>query len=151
MKAVVQRVNRARLEAVHGDGRRAEVETGPGLVVLAAVVEGDTERDREWMAEKLANLRIFTDDAGKMNLSVLDVRGEVLLVSNFTVAGDTRKGRRPSFDGAMRPPEAEAAFDALVEAVRARGVPVRTGVFGAHMHVEIHNDGPITLVVDSRA
>ncbi len=147
MRAVVQRVDAATLEV--GDEMVAQI--GAGLVVLAAVEEGDTERDRGWMAEKLANLRVFTDEGGKMNLSLLDVGGEMLLVSNFTVAGDTRKGRRPSFTAAMRPPEAERAFDALAGAVRARGVPVQTGVFGAHMHVTIQNDGPVTLIVDSRA
>jgi D-tyrosyl-tRNA(Tyr) deacylase len=147
VRAVVQRVDAATLEV--GDEMVAQI--GAGLVVLAAVEEGDTERDRGWMAEKLANLRVFTDEGGKMNLSLLDVGGEMLLVSNFTVAGDTRKGRRPSFTAAMRPPEAERAFDALAGAVRARGVPVQTGVFGAHMHVTIQNDGPVTLIVDSRA
>lgn len=146
MKAVIQRVGSATLEV---DGAVVSL-IGRGLVVLAAVEEGDTGRDREWMAEKLANLRVFTDDAGKMNLSLLDVRGEMLLVSNFTVAGGTRKGRRPAFGRAMKPPRAEEEFGALVEAVRSRGVPVRTGVFGAHMHLSLVNDGPVTLVVDSR-
>ena len=147
MKAIVQRVNGATLSV----DDRCVSEIGPGLVVLAAVLEGDTDRDRDWMADKLANLRVFSDDEGKMNLSLLDTRGDMLLVSNFTVAGETAKGRRPSFTLAMKPPEAESAFDALVVAVRARGVPVRTGVFGAHMHVHIENDGPVTLIVDSRA
>lgn len=147
MKAVVQRVNAATLEV---DDRPVS-QIGPGLVVLAAVEEHDTDRDRDWMADKLANLRVFTDAEGKMNLSILDTRGQMLLVSNFTVAGDTRKGRRPSFVSAMKPPEAEHAFDRLVAAVRALGVPVQTGVFGAHMHVAIHNDGPVTLVLDSKA
>ena len=147
MKAIVQRVNSATLSV---DDRTAS-EIGPGLVVLAAVLEGDTPRDRDWMANKLANLRIFSDEDGKMNRSLLDTRGDMLLVSNFTVAGETAKGRRPSFTLAMKPPEAETAFDALAEAVRAQGVPVQTGVFGAHMHVHIQNDGPVTLIVDSRA
>lgn len=147
MKAVVQRVNAASL-SVEG---RVVSEIRRGLVVLAAVEQGDTDRDRDWTADKLVNLRVFPDDEGKMNRSLLDVAGEMLLVSNFTVAGDTRKGRRPSYTGAMAPPEAESAFDALVEAVRARAVPVRTGVFGAHMHVTIENDGPVTLIIDSRA
>lgn len=146
MKAIVQRVNAATLKV--DDQTVSEI--GPGLVVLAAVEEGDTSRDRDWMAEKLANLRIFHDDEGKMNRSLLDSGGQMLLVSNFTVAGETRKGRRPSFTAAMKPPEAERAFDELVEGVRTLGVPVQTGVFGAHMHVTIHNDGPVTLIVDSR-
>lgn len=147
MKSVVQRVNSATLEV----DDRVVVAIGSGLVVLAAVEEGDTDRDRDWMADKLANLRVFTDENGKMNLSVLDTAGEMLLVSNFTVAGDTRKGRRPSYTAAMSPPEAERAFDRLVEAVRALGVPVQTGLFGAHMHVAIQNDGPVALILDSRA
>jgi D-aminoacyl-tRNA deacylase len=147
VKAVVQRVNGATLET---EGR-APVGIGSGLVVLAALVEGDTEHDREWMADKLAHLRIFPDDAGRMNRSVVEVAGSVLLVSNFTVAGDARRGRRPSFAGAMDPSRAREAFDALVGAVRSRGVEVRTGHFGEHMHVTIRNDGPVTLVLDSRA
>jgi D-tyrosyl-tRNA(Tyr) deacylase len=147
MKAVVQRVSSASLQI---DGSLVS-RIGGGLLVLAAVEEGDTDGDRDWMAEKLANLRVFADEAGKMNRSVRELGGEMLLVSNFTVAGDARKGRRPSFDHAMKPPAAEAAFDSLAEAVRARGVPVLTGVFGAHMHVTLVNDGPVTLVLDSRA
>ncbi|MCL4741548.1 MAG: D-tyrosyl-tRNA(Tyr) deacylase [Phycisphaerales bacterium] len=147
MKCVVQRVSGASLDA---DGAPRAV-IGAGLVVLVAVVEGDAERDLDWTADKVARLRVFEDDAGKMNLSLLDTGGEVLLVPNFTVAGDARKGRRPSFDGAMRPPEAAAAFDALADALRGRGVRVETGVFGAHMQVRLVNDGPVTLVLDSRA
>ena len=147
MKAIVQRVNAASLRV----DERAVSEIGPGLVVLAAIVDDDTDRDRDWMADKLVNLRIFSDDEGKMNRSLLETGGQMLLVSNFTVAGATGKGRRPSFAAAMKPPQAEASFDALVGAVRARGVPVDTGVFGAHMHVAIHNDGPVTLIVDSRS
>lgn len=147
MRAVVQRVNGAALEVEGCEVSRI----GPGLVVLAAIVEGDSERDRAWMAEKLVNLRIFSDSEGKMNRSLLDTGGEMLLVSNFTVAGDTRRGRRPSYDLAMRPPEAEREFDALAGGIRAYIGTVRTGVFGAHMHVRIENDGPVTLIVDSRA
>jgi D-tyrosyl-tRNA(Tyr) deacylase len=146
MRAVVQRVSGASLAV---DGRNV-ARIGTGLVVLAAVETDDTARDRSWMAEKLVYLRVFADDDGRMNRSLLDVGGEMLLVSNFTVAGDTRKGRRPSYDGAMRPPEAEREFDALVAAVRDLGSAAQTGVFGAHMHVRIDNDGPVTLVIDSR-
>lgn len=147
MRCVIQRVSEASLDA---DGT-PHAAIGAGLVVLVAVVEGDTERDRDWTAEKVAHLRVFEDDAGKMNRSALEVGAGVLLVPNFTLAGDARKGRRPSFDAAMRPPGAAAAFDALADALRARGVPVRTGVFGAHMQVRLVNDGPVTLVLDSRA
>ena len=146
MRAVVQRVSGASVESA-GAGRAM---LGPGLMVLAAVMEGDGAEDREWMSEKLVHLRIFPDADGKMNRSLLDIHGEMLLVSNFTVGGDARSGRRPSFDRAMRPPAAREAFDALVSAVRGLGVPVRTGEFGAHMMVEIRNDGPVTIVLDSR-
>lgn len=145
MRAVVQRVSCA---AVEVDG----VVCGSirwGLLVLAAVEAGDAEAEREWMADKLVHLRIFPDKDEKMNCSLLDTRGKMLLISNFTVAGDAQKGRRPSFDGAMKPPEAAAAFDALADAVRARGVHVETGVFGAHMRVSIENDGPVTIVLES--
>jgi D-tyrosyl-tRNA(Tyr) deacylase len=147
MRAVVQRVTRAAvtIDVVEVAG------IARGLAVLACVEEGDTPSQRTWMADKLANLRIFPDDAGKMNLSLLDIKGEMLLVSNFTVAGDCRSGRRPGFDRAMKPPRAKEEFDALVEAVRALGVPVRTGVFAADIRVTIENDGPVTLVVESGA
>lgn len=146
MRAIVQRVNHARL-TVEGE---TVAEIGPGLVVLAGIYADDTERDRTFVAEKTANLRVFQDDVGKMNLSVLDVGGEVLLVPNFTVAGSTRKGRRPSFDRAMAPEQSRSEFDRLAADLASQGVPVKTGVFGAHMHVLLENDGPVTLVIDSR-
>ena len=145
VRTVVQRVNGAVLTA---DGaERARI--GPGLVVLAGLEAGDTDRDIVWTAHKLAQLRIFGDDDGKMNRSVLDIGGAVLLVPNFTLAGDCRKGRRPSFDRAMQPGEAGPRFEKLAETLRAEGCAVQTGVFGAHMHVELVNDGPVTLVLDS--
>jgi len=128
-------------------GERARI--GAGLVVLAGLEAGDTERDIAWIAHKLAQLRIFRDDEGKMNRSVLEVGGAVLLVPNFTLAGDCRKGRRPSFDRAMPPDEAEPAFETLADALRGEGCLVQIGVFGAHMHVELVNDGPVTFVLDS--
>ncbi len=149
MKAVVQRVSRASVE-VRG---RVAGEIDRGLCVLVGLEAGDTDADRAWMADKLANLRIFEDDQGKMNLSVQQVAGAgLLLVPNFTVAGDARKGRRPSFDKAMPPAQAEPEFAALIDAVRAAasGVTVQSGVFRAHMHVEINNDGPVTILLDSR-
>ncbi len=148
MKAVVQRVSRASVEV---EGRVAG-EIGRGLCVLVGLEAGDTEADRAWMADKIANLRIFEDGEGKMNLSLGQAAGGILMVPNFTVAGDARKGRRPSFDKAMRPAEAEPEFGALVEAVTAAavGVIVEKGVFRAHMRVEIINDGPVTIVLDSR-
>jgi len=152
MRAVVQRVSGAVLGLVDESGAVSEhARIGAGLVALLGIEKEDAEADREWMVSKLAGLRIFEDDQGKMNLSVLEVgSGEVLLVPNFTVAGDARKGRRPSFDHAMRPPEAERAFDAVARALADQGVAVKTGVFGAHMRVSIENDGPVTIVVDSR-
>jgi D-aminoacyl-tRNA deacylase len=146
MKAVVQRVSEA---AVEVDGREV-AKIGPGLLVLVGIEAADTEVDRAWMADKLPNLRIFEDAAGKMNRSVLDVGGAILLVPNFTVAGDARKGRRPSFDNAMRPELSEPEFASLAAAVAAPGVCVETGVFRAHMRVSLVNDGPVTILLDSR-
>lgn len=120
-------------------------------MVLVGVGRADGSRDVAWMAEKLAGLRVFQDDEGRMNLSVEEVGGSLLLVSQFTLHGDCRKGRRPSFNRAGDPAVAEGLFDALVARLRGRGLPVETGVFGAMMDVELVNDGPVTLVVDSPA
>lgn len=147
MKAVVQRVTRA---SVTIDGRIIAA-IDAGLLVLAAVEMGDTDDDLRWCADKIPHLRIFPDVDGRMNRSVIEAGGRVLLVSNFTVAGDCRRGRRPSFDAAMKPPEAEGMFERFVEMVRSRGVLVQTGVFGAMMEIELVNDGPVTLVIDSNA
>lgn len=147
MKAVVQRVTRASVEI---DGRVVAA-IDAGLLVLAAVEADDTDEDLRWCAEKVTNLRVFPDGEGRMNRSVIDTGGSVLLVSNFTVAGDCRRGRRPSFDAAMKPPEAERMFEQLVEMVRSGGVRVQTGVFGAMMGIELVNDGPVTLVIDSKS
>lgn len=146
MRAVVQRVSRA---SVSCQGVTRSIHRG--LAVLVGIYETDTERDRLWMADKLPTLRIFNDDAGKMNLSTIDLHASILLVPNFTVAGDARKGRRPSFDGAMRPERAAQEFDQLASDLRARGVPLESGFFGGDMLVEISNDGPVTIILDSRA
>ncbi|MBX3406709.1 MAG: D-tyrosyl-tRNA(Tyr) deacylase [Phycisphaeraceae bacterium] len=147
MRAVVQRVSRAMLTV---DGRDvASFDAPGGLVVLAGLEERDTADDRRWMAEKISNLRVFADEQGRMNLSVLDVGGSVLMVPNFTVAGDATRGRRPSFDNAMQPPRAAEEFALLVAAVRTHCPRVCEGVFGAHMHVELVNDGPVTIVLHS--
>lgn len=152
MKAVVQRVSSARVESrLVPTDQPAVRSIGPGLLVLVGIEKGDTPADRDYLADKLVNLRIFEDDSGKMNRSVLDTKGSVLLVPNFTLAGDCRKGRRPSFDSAMPPAEASPEFDRLAERIRSLGVPVETGVFRAHMLVSLVNDGPVTLLVDSRA
>lgn len=146
MKALLQRVSGA-LVSVAGEtvGR-----IGRGLVVFVGVAGGDTERDAEYLAQKTVSLRIFADEAGKFNLSALDVRGELLIVSQFTLLADTRKGRRPSFVEAAPPAQAEALFERFVEQAGESGLKVETGRFQEHMQVEIHNDGPVTILLDSR-
>jgi len=121
---------------------------GPGLVVLLGVKTGDTEAEARWLANKIANLRIFSDQEGKFNLSALDVGGEALVVSQFTLYGDARKGRRPSFIEAAPPEVAEPLVEKFVEFLRAKGLKVETGRFGAIMLVEIHNDGPVTIILE---
>lgn len=146
MIAVVQRVSEA---AVRVDGEEV-ARIGGGLLVLVGAVGGDTERDVEFLARRLVHLRIFPDREDRMNLSLLDAGGEVLLVSQFTLAGDTRRGRRPSFAAAAAPEIAEPLIEELVAGIRERGATVRTGVFGATMQVDLVNDGPVTLLLDSR-
>lgn len=146
MKAVLQRVDQA---SVQVEGTTTG-QIGRGLLAFLGVAEGDTDEDARRLAEKTVNLRIFTDSAGKFNLSLLDVQGEILAVSQFTLLADARRGRRPSFTAAAAPQEAERLFDYFVEQLRSAGVPVETGRFGAHMHVTILNDGPVTIVLDSR-
>jgi D-aminoacyl-tRNA deacylase len=146
MRSVVQRVSRA---AVRVD-RQVVGEVGHGLLVLLGVAGGDSDADARWMADKLAQLRIFEDEAGKMNRSVEDVGGGVLLVSQFTLLGDARKGNRPSFVGAAPPGEANDLYESVAALLRSRGLPVAQGVFRAHMEVESVNDGPVTLLLDSR-
>ena len=146
MKAVIQRAARA---AVTADGRPVGA-IGPGLMVLLGVVKGDGEAEAELLARKTAALRIFTDDNGKMNRSVLDMEGGALVVSNFTLCADTRKGNRPSFDRALEPERAKALYERFAEGLRQAGVsPVATGAFGADMAVELLNDGPVTIILDT--
>ncbi|MEM6654352.1 MAG: D-aminoacyl-tRNA deacylase [Planctomycetota bacterium] len=145
MIAVVQRVSRA---SVTVDGEVVG-EIGTGLMVLLGVGQGDAEAEAAWMAEKLVGLRIFEDDGGKMNLSLADTQGAMLVVSQFTLLGDTRKGKRPSFVGAAPPEVAEPLYHAFVAAVRQRGIEVATGRFRRHMEVALVNDGPVTLTVSS--
>lgn len=146
MRAVVQRVSEASV-SVAGEviGR-----TGPGLLVLVGVQEGDGDRDLQYMADKVPNLRIFEDDQGKMNRSLLDTGGGILAVSQFTLLGDARGGRRPSFIQAARPEVADPLYERLAESWRQRGIPVGTGAFGAEMKVALVNDGPVTILLDSR-
>jgi D-tyrosyl-tRNA(Tyr) deacylase len=146
VKALLQRVSRASV----GVGGEEVGRIGAGLVVLLGVASGDTEADAQYLLEKIINLRIFSDAAGKFNISLLDTGGELLLVSQFTLLADARKGRRPSFTEAAPPERAAALFEHFVELARAAGVKVATGRFQAHMLVEIHNDGPVTVMLDSR-
>jgi D-tyrosyl-tRNA(Tyr) deacylase len=145
MRAVVQRVSRA---AVTVDGEVVGA-IGPGLLVLLGVAPADTEVGSRWLADKVVGLRVFPDADGKMNRDVAEVGGGVLVVSQFTLYGDCRKGRRPSFVGAAAPQVAEPLYEAFVTAVRAQGVPAATGRFGAMMQVKLVNDGPVTLLVDT--
>ena len=146
MRAVVQRVSRA---SVTVDGEVTGV-IQRGLMVLLAAGQADTDRDLQYTVKKVAELRIFPDDDGRMNRSVEDVGGAILAVSQFTLYGDCRKGRRPSFVHAMEPVAAKAMFERYVAASRERGIRVETGVFQAHMDVELLNEGPVTLLIDSQ-
>lgn len=147
MRALIQRVAEA---SVTVDGARVAA-IGPGLLVLAGVAADDTDDDRDWVARKIVALRIFDDDAGVMNRSVIDVGGDVLAVSQFTLYASTRKGNRPSWSGAAPPEIAEAKFAAFVASLaRELGKPVPTGRFGAYMHVALVNDGPVTIALDSK-
>jgi len=145
MRAVLQRAAEARV--VVGDETVAVI--GRGLVVLLGVGEGDTESDAHWLADKIAGLRIFDDAEGKLNLSVAEVGGSVLVVSQFTLYGDCRKGRRPSFTGAARPEEADRLYQVFVARLREQGLPVATGIFRERMQVALVNDGPVTLWLDT--
>jgi D-tyrosyl-tRNA(Tyr) deacylase len=146
MRAVIQRITRARV-VIEGETVGA---IAHGLLVLLGVTASDTEADSRWLADKIVGLRIFNDDAGKMNRSVLEVSGGVLIVSQFTLYGDCSKGRRPSFIAAAPPEIAIPLYEQFVADVRAHGVPAATGKFGAMMQVELCNDGPVTLLVDSK-
>jgi len=145
MKACIQRVSRAEV-TVAGE---TSGEIGTGLLVLLGVAEGDTEADARRMAEKIAGLRIFEDDRDKMNLALADVGGAMLVVSQFTLLADCRKGRRPSFVAAAPPELAENLYRVFVDAIARQGIAVATGRFGEHMEVELVNDGPVTLVLES--
>ena len=146
MKALLQRVSGA-LVSVGGEivGRISR-----GLVIFVGVANGDTEKDAQYLAQKAVSLRIFSDEAGKFNLSALDIKGELLVVSQFTLLADTKKGRRPSFTEAAPPVQAAELFERFVEQARATGLKVETGRFQQYMQVEIRNDGPVTILLDSR-
>ena len=147
MRVVLQRVSRA---SVTIDGRTAGA-VERGFCLLVGLTHGDTEATVDWMAEKVAGLRLFADAEGKMNLGLDEAGGAILVVSQFTLYGDAAKGRRPSFVDAARPEQAIPLYERFVAALRGRGLEVATGEFGAHMMVEIHNDGPVTLILERNA
>ncbi len=145
MRTVIQRVKEAEVKVEN----KAVSRIGKGLLIYLSVGKGDTEKDAQFMAQKLSNLRIFQDSAGKMNLSVQDVGGAVLLVSNFTLHGDCRKGRRPGFDAAEQPKLADQLYEKTAQLIAAEGITVEKGIFGAYMQVSSTNDGPVTFLLDS--
>ena len=147
MRVVLQRVSQASVTIA---GRTAGA-VGRGFCLLVGLTHGDTDATVDWMADKVAGLRLFTDAEGKMNLGLAEVGGGVLVISQFTLYGDTAKGRRPSFIDAARPETAIPLYQRFVAALRARGLEVATGEFGADMQVEIHNDGPVTLILERSA
>lgn len=146
MKALVQRVSRASVNV----NDQIVGKIGSGLVVFLGVAQGDSKEDASYLANKVANLRIFADDASKFALSALETRGDILVVSQFTLLADSRKGRRPSFTEAAPPDLAEELYKFFVEQVRSTGLKVETGLFQEHMLVEIHNDGPVTILLESK-
>ena len=146
MKVLLQRVTGASVSV----GGEVVGKIGQGLVAFVGVANGDTEKDAQYLAQKTVSLRIFSDEEGKFNLSALDIKGELLVVSQFTLLADTRKGRRPSFIEAAPPAQAEELFEQFVEQARSTGLKVETGRFQQYMQVEIHNDGPVTILLDSQ-
>jgi D-tyrosyl-tRNA(Tyr) deacylase len=146
MKALLQRVSEARV-AIND---RTVGETKKGLLVFLCAVKGDTDKDLDYIVKKVAQLRIFGDEQGKMNLSVMDIKGEVLVISQFTLAASNRKGNRPSFDDAEVPERAKALYDTFVQRLKEKGLTVQTGAFAATMAVSLTNDGPVTILIDSQ-
>lgn len=145
MRAVIQRVTNAQVEVDGQTVGRIE----KGLLVYLSIGKSDTEKDARFFAEKLVNLRIFTDEQDKMNLSVIDVGGSILLVSNFTLHGNCQKGRRPGFDAAAEPKLAEKLYEKVISLIKQQGVTIQTGIFAAHMHITSTNDGPVTFILES--
>ena len=145
MRAVVQRVDYANVE-VEG---KVVGEIQKGLLVFLGVGEGDSPKDMEYMVDKILGLRIFEDDLGKMNLSLRDINGEILVVSQFTLYGDVRRGKRPSFSSSAKPDMAENLYEEFIKVCKDQGIKTQNGVFGAHMNVEIENNGPVTILIDS--
>ncbi|MEO0107999.1 MAG: D-aminoacyl-tRNA deacylase [candidate division WOR-3 bacterium] len=160
MRAVIQRVSQATVYRVgeRSEGQAAEQSSvvrlgtiGQGIVVLLGVARNDSDETAERMAERCCRLRIFDDSKGKMNRSLLDIQGSALVVSQFTLLAETRRGLRPSFDRAADPSNARRLYDRFISALRAQGVPTQTGEFGAHMNVRLENDGPVTILLDSES
>jgi D-tyrosyl-tRNA(Tyr) deacylase len=147
MRALIQRVTNASVTV----DNQVVGRIGKGFMILLGVTHSDSEAEAQWLARKIAGLRVFDDEDGKMNAALADVDGEILVVSQFTLYGDARKGRRPSYTDAARPEQAEPLVDYFVDQLRRMGYNVASGVFGAHMDVEIHNDGPVTLMVEREA
>ncbi|HPF43321.1 MAG TPA: D-aminoacyl-tRNA deacylase [Syntrophomonadaceae bacterium] len=145
MRAVVQRTL---YSSVTIEGQ-VTAEIGPGLTILLGIKKGDQEKDADYLMDKIINLRIFADEAGRMNRSLLDVQGEIMLISQFTLYGDVKHGRRPGFTDAEDPDAAEPLFQYCIKNIKKRGVSIKTGVFGAHMKITIENDGPCTILLDS--
>ncbi len=145
MIAVLQRVSRAEVRIAG----QLVGKIGTGYTILLGVMHDDTERDCDWLVQKIPELRLFNDEHGKMNRSLLEIGGGILVISQFTLAADYKKGRRPSFTRAAEPEKAEALYERFIDGLRQRGVPVSSGQFGAMMEVELINDGPVTLVLDS--
>ncbi|ARN58007.1 D-aminoacyl-tRNA deacylase [Sedimentisphaera salicampi] len=146
MKAVLQRVNSASLSS----NEESVSEIGKGVLAYVGILKGDNEYDLEFIARKISSLRLFSDDNGRLNISPVDVKGEILLVSNFTIGANCRKGNRPSFDSAAEQAEAKRLFELLVEMLKDSGLKVKTGVFGAHMKIDSQADGPVNIFLDSR-
>lgn len=144
MRALIQRVTTAKVSVDH----KIIGEIGPGLVILVCAMQGDDATQSAKLASKISKLRIFADDAGKMNLSLADTRGAALIISQFTLAGDTSRGNRPGFSAAARPEEGRALYEQFIQDISALGIPTQTGQFGADMQVSLTNDGPVTLWLD---
>lgn len=150
MRAVIQKVTRAQVKVIEADSSDVTGAINHGFMVLLGVGEGDTEADAQYIADKIANLRIFEDEAGKLNLSLKDTGGAILLVSQFTLYADARNGRRPSFSNAAKPEAANRLYEYVADLLRKHGITVETGRFQTHMQIDLCNNGPVTLLLDSK-